>query len=67
MTSRSAAGQARWERRAPHYGSELRSRIENQATARYARWQARGRPPVWFRIKSRLRNAWLKMTESVMG
>ena len=63
MTSRSAAGKAAWERRAPRYGSELRERIEHQAAARYAGWQAQGRPPVWFRVKSRLRAAWLKITE----
>ncbi len=63
MTRRSAAGKARWERRAPRYGTELRSQIEQEAAARYAGWQADGRPPVWFRLKSRLRNAWLKMTE----
>ncbi len=63
MTSRSAAGRARWERRAPRYGSELRSRIEQEAAARYAGWQAQGRPPVWFRVKAVVRAAWVKMTE----
>jgi hypothetical protein len=62
VTGRSAAGRAAWERRAPGYGSEVRERIEQAAAARYAGWKAQGRSPAWFRIKSVLRGAWLKMT-----
>jgi hypothetical protein len=63
VTSRSAFGKAAWQRRAPRFGSELRSRIEQEAAARYAGWQAQGRPPVWFRVKAVVWAAWVKMTE----
>jgi hypothetical protein len=58
MSIQSAAGQRAWRERAGRYPDELREQIEREAAARFARWQASGRPPLWFRIKRALRRAW---------
>jgi hypothetical protein len=55
MSTQSTAGKQAWERRAPGYGAELRADIERRTAARFGHWQARGRLPLWFRIKRRLR------------
>ncbi len=63
MSKQSTAGKREWQRRAPQYASELRAgieqrnarpAIEQRAAARFARWQARGRLPLWLRVKQRL-------------
>jgi hypothetical protein len=53
----SEAGKREWRERGPRYPGELRERIERRAAADYARWQANGRPPLWFRVKSAVRAA----------
>lgn len=63
MSSQSIAGKRAWQRRAPVYGDELREQIVRQAGSRYAGWQARGREPLWFRVKRALRRAWIVNTE----
>jgi hypothetical protein len=55
MSMQSAIGKQSWRDRAPAYRAELRTDIEQRAGARYAGWQERGRPPLWFRIKRWLR------------
>jgi hypothetical protein len=60
VSAMSEAGKREWRARGPGYPAELRERIERQAAADYARWQAKGHPPVWFRLKSAARGAWLK-------
>jgi hypothetical protein len=59
MSHQSEAGKLAWQRRAPGYGEELREQIERKAAAPWANWQARGRLPVWFRIKQAARRAWI--------
>jgi hypothetical protein len=60
----SEAGKREWRERGPIYPAELREQIERRAAADYARWQANGRPPLWFRIKSAVRGAWLKAVQA---
>lgn len=54
MSRQSTAGKQAWQRRAPGYGAELRSQIERESAKRFEAWQARGRLPLWLRIKGRL-------------
>ena len=55
MNGRSAQGKLEWQRRAAGYGDELREQIEQQSATRFAGWQARGRLPLWYRIKRAFR------------
>jgi hypothetical protein len=66
VSRQSAIGKRAWRHRAPGYAAELRTAIEqpiarlraaieHDASARFAAWQARGRLPLWFRFKRRLR------------
>lgn len=54
MTRRSAQGKHEWQRRAAGYAGELRTGVGRDAGATFASWEARGRPPVWFRVKTRV-------------
>lgn len=64
MSSRAEAGKRAWQQRGPAYADELRAaveervggaRIDREAAKRFARWQARGRLPLWLRVKCRVR------------
>jgi hypothetical protein len=61
MSKQSVAGKRAWQRRAPGYASELRVGIEERSAAQFARWQARGRLPLWLRVKQRLRGMLITM------
>jgi hypothetical protein len=67
VSRKSKAGKQAWRNRAPGYAAELRAEIEQKAaqlgpqierdaSARFARWQARGRLPLWFRVKRHVRD-----------
>lgn len=55
MSRKSMAGKQAWRHRAPGYATELRAQIERDASTRFAAWRARGRLPLWFRVKRSLR------------
>jgi hypothetical protein len=64
MSAQAQAGMRAWRKRAPGYAAELqgaielragRAMIEADARRRFDRWDARGRLPLWLRVKLRLR------------
>ncbi len=66
MSEQSDAGKRAWAQRAPGYAEELRRDIQRGTARRLDAWQARGRPPLWLRIKRRL-PAWLRIKARQLG
>jgi hypothetical protein len=64
MSKQSAAGKLAAQRRAVTFAPDLRERIERDAAARYARWQAGRGEPRWLRIKRALRSVWIAIVEN---
>ncbi len=55
MSSKSTAGKQEWQVRADGYAEQLPAEIDRDARARLASWDAQGKRPAWFRVKTRLR------------
>ena len=51
MSNKGRAGKKQWDENRPAFEDELRREIDQLSAERLQRWRAKGRFPVWIRIK----------------